>query len=69
MKDNDDNELRLEEKIKNDYNDILYYSSTKSKDSVNKIFNSVLVHLLLKFQKSSLSIIIHNNKHIQILVS
>ena len=52
-----------------DYDDILYYSSTKSKDSVNKIFNSVLVHLLLTFQKSLLSIIIHNNKHVQILVS
>ena len=69
MKGDNDNELNLEEKIKNYYDDILYYSSTKSKDSVNKIFNLVLVHLLLTFQKSSLSIIIHNNKHVQILVS
>ena len=30
MKD-DNNELNLEEKIKNEYDDILYYSSTRSK--------------------------------------
>ena len=31
MKDNDNNELNLEEKIKNEYDDILYYSSIRSK--------------------------------------
>ena len=66
---NDDNELSLEEKIKNDMMIFYIIVVLDQKDSVNKIFNSVLVHLLLTFQKSSLSIIIHNNKHVQILVS